>query len=77
MGWCSGTPIFDRVAEKILLTELSDDQKEELIFTLADAMADQDWDCEGDSKYWDHPLVRKAFKRVWPYIEEDETGEGE
>jgi hypothetical protein len=66
MGWCSGTSIFDAVAEFVLKTDRPDDEKSEVLFVLADAMASEDWDCEDDSAYAGEPLVKAVFIRVWP-----------
>lgn len=34
-----------------------------------------DWDCEPDSDYWEHPLVRECFKGLKPgWFEEDYDG---
>lgn len=71
MGWCSGTEIFDRVVEILLEPHLD---KKKIIKELLDVLEDQDWDCQQDSLYWDHPLVRKVFEEVHPkwFTEEGE-----
>lgn len=63
MGWCSATPIFDAICEAIL-NEKAD--KKELLKITIEALQDGDWDCERDSKYIDHPLVREAFTDLDP-----------
>lgn len=72
MGWCSGTTIFDKVVEYIL--ESKDIDKKELIRVLVNALFAQDWDCEGDSKYWKHPLVREVFAEMYPDWFKEEEG---
>ena len=65
MGWCSGTQIFDDVLDLVLANDEVD--KKELVKVLIEALGNQDWDCEGDSKYWEHPLVRDVFKEMYPH----------
>ena len=71
MGWCSGTYVFDAV-----LSALVDDKKvdvETIIKILIEALEDNDWDCQSDSDYWDHPIVNKIFKELHPsWFEDDE-----
>lgn len=64
MGWCSGTYIFDMVAESLLSDNPVD--KKEVLTRLANALEDQDWDCHGESQYWDHPLVKEIFVELHP-----------
>jgi hypothetical protein len=71
MGWCSGTPIFDAVASALLDDKPTD--KKALLRTVIEAMEDQDWDCQEDSAYWDHPLVREAMKELHPSWFNDES----
>lgn len=70
MGWCSATEIFDTVAS-ILLSDKPVDKKE-VLMVLAEALRDKDWDCENDSFYWDHPVVREIFIELEPEWFEDE-----
>jgi hypothetical protein len=73
MGWCSGTEVFDAVLNEILdVKELSDKRKKKIIEVLVDVLKDQDWDCEPDSEYWDHPLVRSVFMDLYPDMFEDD-----
>lgn len=67
MGWCSGTFIFDRMADFILDTDKSDDEKYWALKALAEALEEQDWDCQSDSNYYDHPVVQKVFKSLHPH----------
>jgi hypothetical protein len=66
MGWCGGTEIFDEVVGYALQAMPTAKQFE--IFGLIKAtilvLEDKDWDCQCDSMYYDHPLVRKAFQEV-------------
>lgn len=70
MGWCSGTEIFDTVAGAILSDEPID--KKEILMVVAEALRSMDWDCESDSEYWDHPVVREIFMELEPEWFEDE-----
>ncbi len=66
MGFCSGTEIFDPVVAHILDAQLPETQATALIGALIEALWDHDWDCESDSAYWDHPLVRQVFRNLQP-----------
>ena len=68
MGWCSGTEIFDVVAEAVL----EDLPKEEILGRLIDVLEDHDWDCQCDSDYWNNPIVRKLFEERFPEWFKDE-----
>ena len=58
MGWCSGTIVFDAVCDALL----SDNKDTEYaIKALIEALHDGDWDCEPDSEYFEHPVVKKCF----------------
>ena len=58
MGWCSGTITFDAAVKAIVEP---DADKLTAIKALIECFEDQDWDCQEDSAYWEHPLVRQAF----------------
>lgn len=60
MGWCSATVIFDSVCGALL------SETEETIRALVAALEDGDWDCQQDSDYWSHPIVRKVMKELHP-----------
>lgn len=64
MGWCSGTPIFDAVAENVLDSDLSVERQFVIMRVLAEIMLDQDWDCESDSAYYDHPIVQRVLREL-------------
>lgn len=63
MGFGSGIEIFDK-AVKPLLEKPIDQRK--AIKALVEALADKDWDTEGDSWYADHPVVKEVYAEVWP-----------
>lgn len=69
MGWCSGTETFDVAVEVVLDNETPTKDKIKKLIT---AWQNMDWDCEADSRYWDHPVVRQAFRELYPDWFEDE-----
>lgn len=69
MGWCSGTEVFDEFVEVLLEQNLD---KKDAIRRIAEGLRDLDWDCESDSRYWDHPIVQEVFKELEPEWFEDE-----
>jgi hypothetical protein len=70
MGWCSATEIFDNVVSGLVGdSKLS---KEKIIENLVCALEDGDWDCQSDSAYVDHPLVRKVFEKRYPGMYEED-----
>ncbi len=78
MGFCSGTDIFDPVAKAILDSGwMEPENQASLIRTLMKALYDHDWDCEGDSRYYDHPIVQKVMRELNPDIDYDEVYEDE
>lgn len=70
MGWCSGTEIFDNVAKFVLSTDKPDQEKIEILRVLAEAMENQDWDCQDDSDYRTHPIIKQVFRELHPNWEE-------
>ena len=77
MGWCSGTYVFDAVigtfVDQFDLNDPSNISRFNIMLEkLNDALVDQDWDCEQDSEYYDHPLVQAFFKEKYPHWFEDE-----
>jgi hypothetical protein len=68
MGWNSGTEIFDTVVGAVL----DDLSKEEIIERLVEVMEDHDWDGQGDSEFFEHPIVRKIFEERNPEWFKDE-----
>lgn len=76
MGFCSGTDIFDPVAKVVLETPdtfLLPATKRVILKALIDALEDHDWDCESDSQYWNHPMVREVFMEMHPgWFEDDD-----
>ena len=78
MGWCSGTDIFDSVVKELVELHdaqiLNNDEFVTVVTSLTEALYDKDWDCEADSDYWSHPLVRQVFKELnpnWTWDDED------
>lgn len=67
MGWCSGTILFDQVCDSLLADKKP--TAEETIRLLAVAMENMDWDCQSDSAYWEHPVVRRVMKELHPHWE--------
>lgn len=72
MGWCSGTEVFDNVAKFVLKSNLPDRDKEDCLTALAEALEEQDWDCQNDSEFWEHPIVRNIMKELHPDWDWDE-----
>lgn len=71
MGWCSATRIFDSVCDGILNEGECD--KRDVIKELAAALENSDWDCQQDSDFWDHPIVKDVMKELHPsWFEDDE-----
>lgn len=72
MGWCSATDIFDAVAEFVLSTDKPEQDQVDVLKVLADALEDQDWDCQDDSDYREHPIVKRVMRELHPdWIEEE------
>lgn len=74
MGWCSATRIFDPIVGALLDDKPVD--KKALIKMLAEELENGDWDCQMDSNYWDHPLVREVFKELHPDWDWEEMEQG-
>jgi hypothetical protein len=66
MGWCSGTPIFDAVAKFVIESSQPEQAKVDVLKTLAEAMENEDWDCQDDSDYRDHPIVKRVLHELHP-----------
>jgi len=72
MGWCSGTDVFDTMAEVILsMSELSNITQVILLTRLIEALEGHDWDCQGESVFFEHPRVQEAMKKLHPSWFED------
>ena len=72
MGWCSGTEVFDSFCEGLLDNPNPLDKKR-LISNMINTLQNMDWDCERDSAYWDHPLVKEVFHEEYPeWFDEDD-----
>jgi len=70
MGWCSGTEVFDQIAEIVLSDKPLD--KKATLKAVIDSLENSDWDCQSDSAYYDHPLVQEVFKEMHPHWFEDD-----
>jgi hypothetical protein len=57
MGWCSGTEIFDKVAQTVIDIGLSKPKQRAILEALRDAMVQHDWDCQDDSDFSSDPLI--------------------
>ena len=66
MGWCSATMIFDAVCTAMFEKDLDDKAKKDLLIAIINKLQGEDWDCEMESKYITHPLVRAAFLELEP-----------
>lgn len=72
MGWSSGSTIFDKVAALILDSELSEERQAEIISALIDVLEDYDWDTQGESDYYEHPIFQKVMKEKHDWFGEDD-----
>lgn len=70
MGWCSATTIFDAMCKYLLESTRPDEEKVADLKVLAEQLEDGDWDCQQDSDYYDHPVVRRVFQELHPDWEE-------
>lgn len=69
MGWCSATEIFDDMCSALLDEEKP--EVEALLSRLITVLEDNDWDCQPDSAYYDHPIVQKLMREKHPRWFED------
>jgi hypothetical protein len=78
MGWCSGTLIFDKMAEFVINSPQSEVQKVATLAYLAESLENEDWDCQQDSRFYDHPIVKRVMRQLHPDWEslKDESREG-
>lgn len=70
MGWCSGTEVFDAMVPAIIGENVD---KKETLKKLINTLEDLDWDCQGDSDYYEHPLVAEVMRELHPDWFEDEA----
>lgn len=63
MGWCcGGTEIFDTVCKQVLDNkDVTEKTQKRIIKKLYAVLQDHDWDCESDSLYVSHPIVKEIF----------------
>lgn len=75
MGFC-GTPthIFDAVVNHLVEHSTATDEENRLLIkVLAEVLESEDWDCQFDSDYYDHPLVSAVFKEMHPEWDDEES----
>jgi hypothetical protein len=58
MGWCSATRIFDPICN-FVVAKSSAPKKEKIAFLklIIRKLQEDDWDCESESDFWEHPIV--------------------
>jgi hypothetical protein len=66
MGFCSGTDIFDPVVGWILENLKDEALQLGAIRVLIIALEDHDWDCQDDSRWSNHPVVRRVMRELHP-----------
>lgn len=66
MGNCSITPVYDDVAKVVLLAQIPDYVKRDILKALIVAMEDQDWDCQSDSLFLDEPTFESIMEELHP-----------
>lgn len=66
MGWCGGAEIFDAVAKDMFdpINDYAVFEKKRVLTVLAKALENCDWDCQSDSAYFDHPIVKEIFDNL-------------
>lgn len=78
MGWCSATEIFDDIAAALLEKGKKKPEPKDVLLRLARKLEDMDWDCQYDSAYIKHPVVREIGKELgWFDYEDEDDGEDE
>jgi hypothetical protein len=61
MGWCSATEHFDSVASQVIDNpNVPLAEQIRIVTALYKTLRDGDWDCEGDSEYYNHPVFITA-----------------
>ena len=74
MGWCSATGIFDDICSAIFDKD-GYIEIEDVIKTLIEVLELNDWDCQTDSEFYDHPVVNKVLRALHPEWFEKEDDE--
>lgn len=65
MGWCSGTDIFDVIADIVLIdNNLSNKQVRSILKALIEVLDEHDWDCQADSKWYNDRFVGSIFEET-------------
>lgn len=70
MGWCSGTKVFDSMVTSILDNIADTGKQRKLIKDLTETLENMDWDCQYDSEYANHPIVKDVWRKLHPDWEE-------
>jgi hypothetical protein len=78
MGWASASGIFTPVADAMIRTGTTDEQKTEVLSALIRTLLDGDWDTADEviGEYEDDPAVLEAFRRHGVIIECDDASDG-
>lgn len=66
MGWCSGTRVFDAIVTSIVDNIADTGKQAKLITDLTEILEDMDWDCQYDSEYANHPIVKQVWHELYP-----------
>lgn len=72
MGWSRGTEIFDKMCDELLETSycwtgstdaeyISDSIVLQPLKILIGLLKLEDWDCQCESDYWEHPVIGKLL----------------
>lgn len=77
MGWCSGTEVFDPVAQAIIDSDASEPSKIGMLMELILALEERDWDCQGEADLYHNPLVNAAMMGLHPDWIDDQDDEDE
>lgn len=73
MGWASAGEIFNRTARAVLESQASDAETIEILYELADALRDGDWDTVDESieEFAEYPYVVLALRMASGLLELD------
>ena len=71
--WASAVCIFDAIAKPLIegLNDTNRSNTKKVLKVLAETLEDCDWDTQGESSYWEHPLIQEIFRELGT-ISEDE-----
>lgn len=77
MGWCGATTHFDAVADQLLTKrggikpDATHASAKKALGALWDSLIQGDWDCESESVYYNHPVVREIRKARGDDLKDD------